>query len=77
MVTQQRSDGGIEWQIRRPFNQSQALRKLLHKEAIADATFRAHVEDSILATAAIQNALLDDVIQRRQIADVTRPNFVE
>ena len=74
----QRADGvGRERQICRMLGQTQACRQLLQQKAVADPAPGRRIEDGVLAPMAFQGSLLDDVIERRGVADMARPDFVK
>ena len=64
-------------QISRLLDQPQVLGHLLDEEAIADAAAARHVKDRVGARAAVEDLLLDHIVERRRIADMTRPLLIE
>jgi hypothetical protein len=77
-VVVQRPDGGrVEWQITRTFDQAHICRQLLHEKAVTNAATGRHVKDGVVAAAALENSLFDHTVQRRSVADMARPDFVE
>ena len=77
MVVQRLNGSGVERQIVWPFDHAQMRRQLLHQEAIADPAARRRVKDDLLAAPAFQNSLLDHIVERRRVADMARPDFIE
>lgn len=69
--------GCVDWQVCRVFNKPKLCRHLLQKKPVSNWTPWRNIKDRILSRATFQNAQLDDVVDRRGVADMAGPDGIE